>query len=72
MGKEELQVEISSIQQELNNLVQRRMEKRKEMKDLKHDKAETQVAIKAVEKEFTAIDSAFQEKLDQLNKLRTG
>ena len=63
-------LDLNKIQQEMNNLVERRMEFRRRMDNLRSKKEEAVSAIKSAQKELDGIDGLFQDKLDELNKYR--
>jgi hypothetical protein len=70
MAEEEQKVKFNKVQQEVQNLVERRLKKVREFDSLKKDREGVNAEMKECQKEFTLIDNTLQEKMDELNKLR--
>lgn len=66
------QEEINRLQQEVNNLIERRLEKLSQMRILKDKKDILSNEVKNIEKEFEAIDKLFADKLNELKQARGG
>lgn len=63
-------VDINKIQQEMNNLVERRLSQVRKLTEAEAEKAEASEKVKGCKKEMASIDDLMQEKLDELNKYR--
>ena len=60
--------DLAAIQKQVNELVERRLEKVNEMTKLEDEVSSLKEQIKEVKKEFDGIDALFREKLSILNQ----
>jgi len=63
-------IDVSKLQAEVNNLVARRLQMTVVEDELLDKKDDVNARLKAVRREYAAIDALFREKLDELNRVR--